>query len=75
MNEGHCNRYELSKFIAESIGRKPKSIKKGDQAQLKLPARRPGYTPLANFVWNLNGFPRMRTWQEAVVNFLEEMPD
>ena len=75
VNEGHCNRYELCRFIAESLGAKPGFIKKGNQAKLKLPAKRPGYTPLENFVWNLSGFPKMRHWHEAVSDFLEEFPE
>jgi dTDP-4-dehydrorhamnose reductase len=75
VNEGFCTRFELSRFIAESMGRKAASIRKGTQSQLKLRAKRPGYTPLENFAWNLNGFPKMRAWQEAVVSFLEELPE
>ncbi|OGR84395.1 MAG: dTDP-4-dehydrorhamnose reductase [Elusimicrobia bacterium RIFCSPLOWO2_01_FULL_54_10] len=72
VNEGYCNRYELSKFIAESLGAKTGFIKKGTQASLKLPAKRPGYTPMDNFAWNLQGFPKMRPWKEAILSFLEE---
>ena len=57
------------------MGEKPGFIKKGDAGKLKLPARRPGYTPLENFSWNLSGFPRMRPWRDAVIDFLEELPD
>lgn len=74
-NEGFCTRYELAKFIAENMGRKTGFIRKGTQKNLKLPAIRPGFTPLENFVWNLNGFPRMRPWKEAVISFLEELPE
>lgn len=72
VNEGSCNRYELSKFIAESLGAKTGFIKKGTRKSLKLVAPRPGYSPLENFFWNLQGFPKMRSWKEAVVSFLEE---
>ncbi len=74
-NEGHCNRYELSQFIAESLGAKLTFIKKGSSESLKLPAKRPGFSPIENFIWNLQGFPKMRTWQEAVLDFLEELPE
>jgi dTDP-4-dehydrorhamnose reductase len=75
VNEGFCTRFELSKFIAESLGKKGNSIRKGFRSQLKLKAKRPGYTPLENFAWNLNGFPKMRAWQDAVVSYLEELPE
>ncbi len=74
-NEGHCNRHELATFIAESLGAKLNFIKKGDSSKLKLPAKRPGYTPLENFVWNLQGFPKMRPWQDAITEFLQELPE
>jgi dTDP-4-dehydrorhamnose reductase len=73
-NEGNTSRYGLAKFIAEALGRKTGFIKKGTLKNLRLKAKRPGTTPLQNFVWNLNGFPRMRSWQEAILSFLEEMP-
>jgi len=75
VNEGYCSRFELSRFIAQSLGKKASMIKKGTQTSLKLPARRPGYCPLENFVWKLNQFPKMRTWQEAIISFLEELPE
>ncbi len=75
VNEGACNRFELSQFIAQSLGKEATMIKKGTQTSLKLPAKRPGYTPLENFVWNLNEFPRMRPWKEALLSFLEDLPD
>lgn len=75
VNEGHCSRYELSRFIAESIGKKPNFIKKGTLKNLNLKAPRPGYTPLENFAWNLNEFPKMRSWEEALMSFLEEIPE
>jgi len=74
-NEGHCSRLELAEFIAKSLGIKTGFIKKGTKKDLALPALRPGYTPLENKVWNLNGFPRMRPWKDAVMNFLHNMPD
>lgn len=72
VNEGHCNRYELASFVAKTLGKKNTFIKKGSGKDLKLKAKRPGYTPLANFVWNLNGFPKIRTWQEALADHLSK---
>jgi dTDP-4-dehydrorhamnose reductase len=75
VNEGFCNRYALACFIANALGCKSHFIKKGTQKDLKLMAKRSGCTPLKNFHWDLNGFPKMRSWQEAVVAYLQEMPD
>lgn len=71
-NEGHCTRHELATYVAELLGRKTSFIKKGSALDLKLPAKRPGYTPMINFVWHLNEFPKLRTWQEAVESHLAE---
>jgi dTDP-4-dehydrorhamnose reductase len=72
VNEGHCSRYELSSFVARSLRGEVSRIRRGSQRTLRLPAPRPGYTPLENFSWHLNGFPEIPTWQEAVTRFLEE---
>ncbi|MBI4217629.1 MAG: dTDP-4-dehydrorhamnose reductase [Elusimicrobia bacterium] len=72
VNEGFCTRYELASFIAKTLKKKTAFIEKGTKKNLRLKAPRPGYTPLHNFVWNLNGFPRMRSWQEAVGSYLTE---
>lgn len=74
-NEGHCSRYELAQFIAKSLGRKTNFIKKTSKEKIKFKAKRPGFIAMENLVWNLNGFPRMRPWQDAVTGFLEELPD
>ncbi len=72
-NEGHVNRYELASFVAESLGLNADFIMKGSQLKLGLPALRPEFSPLENFVWNLNGFPKLRHWKEAVLDFLEAL--
>ncbi len=71
-NEGHCTRYELAEFVAKALGKKTSFIQKGSGKDLQLKARRPGYTPLENFVWHLNGFPKIRTWREAVGDHLAQ---
>jgi len=73
-NEGSCDRYTLARFIADTAGQPGRSIRKGTKKSLKLPAARPSRTPLENFVWNLNGFPRLRPWREAVVEHLQQLP-
>lgn len=75
VNEGFCTRFDLSRFIAQSLGKKLNFIKKGSRKKLNLKAKRPGFTPMENFVWNLNEFPKMRSWEDAVVSFLEDMPE
>lgn len=74
-NEGYCSRYELALFIAKSLGRKVHFIKKTTKDRIKFKAKRPGFIALDNLVWRLNEFPQMRSWQDAVADFLEEMPE
>jgi dTDP-4-dehydrorhamnose reductase len=74
-NEGQCSRHELAEFVAEALGQDKGFIQKGDKHALSLKAPRPGYTPLENFVWKLNGFPKIRTWQEAAIDYLDEFVD
>lgn len=74
-NEGQCSRHELAEFVAEALGQDKGFIQKGDKHALSLKAPRPGYTPLENFVWKINGFPKIRTWQEAAIDYLDEFVD
>lgn len=71
-NEGFSSRYELSETIASILKKKSNFIRKGNKDDLKLKAPRPGFTPLENFVWNLNEFPKMAPWENALKRFLKE---
>ena len=71
-NEGFTSRYALSKTIASILKKKFDFIKKGNKNDLKLKAPRPGFTPLENFVWNLNEFPKIAPWEDALIRFLKE---
>ena len=66
------SRYALSKTIASILKKKFDFIKKGNKNDLKLKAPRPGFTPLENFVWNLNEFPKIAPWEDALIRFLKE---
>lgn len=70
VNEGPCSRFELANFIAETLGKRGSFIQKGTKEDLKLKAKRPGYTPLENFSWNLSGLPHLRSWQDALREYL-----
>jgi dTDP-4-dehydrorhamnose reductase len=66
-NEGFCSRVELAKRVLTLAGQGDYSnLKVVTQDQLRLPARRPANSGLQNLAWRLNGFQRMRPWQEAL---------
>lgn len=71
-NGGFASRYEIGLEIAGMMKRPAKYIKKSTLAGLKLPAPRPAFSALRNYVWELNGFKPLRPWQDAVKEFLKE---
>ncbi len=71
VNEGCCSRYELAHFIAKFLNANPDFIIQGIRETLALKAKRPGFSPLENFVWKLNQYPKLRSWQEALTNYIE----
>ena len=71
VNEGACSRYECAHFIAKLLNAEPGFIIKGEKENLSLKATRPGYSPLENFVWNLESYPPLRNWQKALPDFIE----
>jgi dTDP-4-dehydrorhamnose reductase len=71
-NSGFASRYQIGLEIAKMMKLPAKNIKKTVLAKLKLPAPRPDFSALRNYVWELNGFQPLRPWQEAVAEFLKE---
>jgi dTDP-4-dehydrorhamnose reductase len=71
-NSGHASRYEISKEIAGMLKNSGNNIKKVSLSELKLPAHRPGFSAMKNYVRQLNGFAPLRPWQDAVKEFLKE---
>lgn len=71
-NSGFASRYEISRFVAELLGLGVSNIKKVKLSELKLSAKRPNFSALENFVWKLDGFKPLRSWQEAVKEFLKK---
>ncbi len=71
-NTGFASRYEVSVFIAKIVGCPTKNIEKISIKDLEIPAKRPAFSGLKNYVWHLNGFKPLRPWQEAVTDFISE---
>ena len=69
-NSGYASRYDIALKIAEILGLPDSLIDKSVLKDLKLIAPRPKFSALNNFTWNLNGFKRLRSWQDAVKDFL-----
>ncbi|MFH1369619.1 MAG: dTDP-4-dehydrorhamnose reductase [Elusimicrobiota bacterium] len=71
-NSGFASRYAIGLEIAGMLKLPDKNVKKIKIEKLKLPAGRPRFSGMRNYVWELNGFKPMRPWQEAVKEFLNE---
>lgn len=68
-NTGFCNRVELAKEVLRlhKLG-SYSGLKEYLQKDLKLPARRPAFSGLANLAWTLDGFKPLRPWKQALMD-------
>ncbi len=66
-----ASRYEIALEIAKMMKLPSGNIEKTTLEKLGLPAHRPGFSGLRNFVWELNGWRSLRPWQDAVREFLQ----
>jgi len=71
-NNGFASRYEIAKTVAKMLNSKGDNIRKVSLKELNLPAKRPSFSAMRNYVWLLNGFDALRPWQNAVKEFLIE---
>ncbi len=72
-NSGHSSRYEIASYVAKLMNISKDKIKKVKINDLNLAAARPNFSAMDNFVWRLSGFKPLRTWQEAVKDYLTEI--
>jgi dTDP-4-dehydrorhamnose reductase len=68
---GSCSWYELARTIFEKAGVKA-NLSPTTTREYGSPARRPGYSVLANDGCSRAGVPLPRHWQEALLAYLEE---
>ena len=71
-NSSFASRYEIALFIARLLGCPAANIEKISLKDLSLAAPRPHFSGLNNYAWRLNGFKPLRSWQEAVTEFLTD---
>jgi dTDP-4-dehydrorhamnose reductase len=68
-NSGDCTWYELARRVVELAG-SPAEVVPISTAEYPTPARRPAYSVLDNRRWRALGQPPMRSWQEALREFM-----
>ncbi len=71
-NSGFASRYDIAMEISKMMDLPAGKIKKVKLSELNLPAVRPVFSAMKNYVWQLSGFDPIRPWQEAVKEFLTE---
>ncbi len=69
-NSEKCSREEIIEEIFKILNKKTKVVKKS--AKEMYFALRPKNSCLNNFFWNLQSFPKIRTWKEALKEFVKE---
>jgi len=70
-NTGVTSRYEEARFILKYLSFNADVIPVKTEEYI-LPAVRPGYTPLENYLLKLEDIYNMRSWQEAMEEFLKK---
>lgn len=68
-NSGECSWYELAQAALAIRGLKVE-LDKTDSATYGAPARRPSFSVLDNFWYRLEGWSPLRSWKEALTEFL-----
>lgn len=69
-NDEYVSRFELVRFISDIVGTNNNNIIKTEQRKMDLISPRPKFSSLENFYWNLYNFPKMRSWKDAVREFV-----
>ena len=72
-NAGAVTWYEFTKEILKQTGIENVSLTPCTTAEFPRPAKRPAYSPLKNFYWELCGFRLLRDHSEALKDYLAEM--
>jgi dTDP-4-dehydrorhamnose reductase len=71
-NAGFASRWEIAAYIRELMQAPETLIKKVSLKELQLPAARPCFSGLRNYMFELQNYPQLRSWKEAVKEFLVE---
>lgn len=71
-NQGYCSWFDFACKILE-ISRVDKEVKPVKTEDFPRPAPRPKFSVLENFVLKNSGFSLLRSWEEALADFLKEL--
>lgn len=69
-NSEHCSWYEYAQLIFE-IADKKVDLKPVTTEEFGSPAPRPKYSVLANYNWEMEGLPQIRSYKEALKEFMD----
>jgi len=72
-NKGVCSRYEIACEIVKIIAKKDVKVKPINSAAFPLPAPRSRSEAMLNLKLNLLGMNTMRSWQEALKEYLKNI--
>ncbi|WHH57409.1 dTDP-4-dehydrorhamnose reductase [Petroclostridium sp. X23] len=72
-NSGVVSWYEFTKDILELAGAQGVNVVPITTEEIDRPAPRPKYSPLENFYWKLNGHEQLRSYKQALADYLEEI--
>lgn len=70
-NRGQCSWHEFAAAIFE-LAHVKADLSPTSSKEFGAPARRPGYSVMANQAYDALGLPAMRPWREALAAYLEE---
>ena len=75
-NSEYCSWYDFAREIVEQLkikdnSLKIKEIKSIGSEKLNRPAKRPKCSTLDNFCWHLEGWDKLRSWKEALTDYLQ----
>lgn len=73
VNKGICTRFDIAKKIAEYLKKEDVILKPVTSEAFPLPAPRGRSEALINYKLSCMGMDNMRTWQEALREYLEEI--
>lgn len=69
-NTGSCSWYQFARKIFEIAGLEHVNVKPVTTAEINRPAPRPAYSVLEHFCIRLEGLPDLRSWEEALEEYL-----
>lgn len=69
-NSEHCSWYEYAQLIFEIAGKKV-DLKPVTTEEFGSPAPRPKYSVLQNYNWKMEGFPHIRSYKEALREYMD----